>query len=95
MLMWISLVLSILYASCIVLGSVEYDPTPNPKSVVEVAMQARFTLLTPRLVRMEWGGNRDVATLAFVHRNLPAPDYNVSTEGQWTVIRTSALTVRV
>lgn len=73
---------------------VPYDPTANPKSVVRVDVQARFTVLTPHLIRMEWGGNRDEATLAFVNRNLPSPEYSVSTEGQWTVIKTTAITVR-
>ncbi len=85
----------LLIASCRVSGRVEYDPTPNPKSVVVVAVQARFTILTSHLVRMEWGGNRDMATLAFVHRNLLSPQYNVSVDKQWTVIKTLAMTVRI
>lgn len=74
-------------------ASTEYDPSPNPKSVVAVAMQARFTVLTSHLIRMEWGGNRVAATLAFVNRNLPVPDFNVTNDGDWTVIETSALKV--
>ena len=75
-------------------GEGGYDPKPNPKAVVEVFPQARFTVLTQHLIRMEWGGNRDQPTLAFVNRNLPVPDYSVTKAGEWTVIHTAAITVR-
>lgn len=64
-----------------------YNPKPNGKSVVEVG-GARFTVLTERLVRMEWGGTNDNATFAFLNRDLPTPTYNVSKEGDATVIQT-------
>ena len=56
------------------------DPTPNPASVVVVG-NARFTVLTERLLRLEWAeGARfeDRETLAFAHRHLPAPAFNSS-----------------
>lgn len=68
------------------------DPKPNPKSVVEVG-QARFTVLTSHLIRMEWGGTNDAATFAFINRNLPTPEFNTSKDGDWTVIQTAAVKV--
>jgi hypothetical protein len=70
-----------------------YNPKPNVKSVVEVG-GARFTVLTERLVRMEWGGANDAATFAFVNRDLPTPTYNVSSDGAATLIQTPFLKVR-
>ena len=80
----------LLAAAC--LGVLGYNPRPNPKSVVEVG-GARFTVLTERLVRMEWGGTNDNATFAFVNRDLLTPSYNVSKEGNATVILTPFLRV--
>ena len=79
------------------LSSENYDPSPNPKSVVRVG-KARFTILTEHLIRMEWdaeGAVNDAPTFTFVHRNLPTPSYNVTVENtNWTVIQTPALKVR-
>lgn len=79
------------------LSSENYDPSPNPMSVVK-AGKARFTILTEHLIRMEWdaeGAVNDAPTFAFVHRNLPTPSYNVTMENtNWTVIQTPALKVR-
>ena len=71
-----------------------YNPKPNPKSVVEVG-GARFTVLTERLVRMEWGGTNDAATFAFINRDLLTPNFNVSKDGDYTVIKTPSLQVHV
>ena len=53
------------------------DPKADPKAVV-TAGNARFTVLTDRLIRMEWspdGRFEDRATLAFVNRKLPVPAF--------------------
>ena len=70
-----------------------FDPSPNPKSVVTVG-HARFTVLTSRLIRMEWGSTVDAATFTFIHRNLPSPDYKVSKNNDgWSVIDTTDIQV--
>ena len=46
---------------------VEWNPVADPKAVV-VEGAARFTVLTPRLIRMEWaadGNFEDHASLVF------------------------------
>lgn len=76
-------------------GSGRCNPVADPAAVV-VAGNARFTVLTPRLVRMEWaadGNFEDRATLGVVNRNLPVPEFKVSQNGTRTVIRTEALTL--
>jgi len=70
----------------------QHDPTANPKSIVEVG-QARFTVLTSHLIRMEWGDTVDAATFTFINRNLPTPEFSVSEDGDWTVIQTAAVKV--
>ena len=55
----------------------EYNPVANKNAVVE-SENVRFTVLTPRLVRLEWsedGGFEDKASLTFVNRNLPVPKF--------------------
>src|SRR5580700_3263317 len=51
---------------------IHYDPIADPRPVVTVGA-ARFTILTPQLIRMEWAANRkfeDHASLVFLNRRL-------------------------
>ena len=71
------------------------EPQADPAASV-ISGNARFTVLTPQLIRMEWsddGKFEDNATLTFVNRRLPVPDFKVSRAGGRTVIRTSDLTL--
>ncbi|MCI1640520.1 MAG: DUF5110 domain-containing protein [Bacteroidales bacterium] len=74
--------------------------TGNPKanSKAEVTMgNARFTVLTSRLVRMEWAADgkfEDRATLGVVNRNLPVPKFTVSRFGKHLTIKTGKITLK-
>lgn len=71
------------------------NPKADPKAVV-IAGNARFTVLTPQLIRMEWSEDavfEDNATLTFVNRNLPVPEYKVKNSRSKVVIRTSDITL--
>ncbi|HSG46829.1 MAG TPA: TIM-barrel domain-containing protein, partial [Longimicrobiales bacterium] len=71
-------------------------PAAAPDAVVRVG-QARFTVLTDRMVRMEWSADgrfEDRGTLVAVNRRLPVPSFQVRTEDGWTVVETEALTLR-
>jgi alpha-glucosidase len=53
------------------------DPVADPTAVV-VAGHARFTVLTPQLIRMEWSADgkfEDHASLVFINRRLPVPKF--------------------
>jgi alpha-glucosidase (family GH31 glycosyl hydrolase) len=53
------------------------DPVADLKAVVTVG-HARFTVLTPQLIRMEWsatGKFEDHASLVFINRRLPVPKF--------------------
>ena len=74
----------------------ENDPVANPKAQV-VAGNARFTVLTDRLIRMEWAENgkfEDNATLAIINRNLPVPAFTTTKTGEGVQIKTGALTLK-
>jgi len=71
------------------------DPKASDEAMV-VCGNARFTILTDRLVRMEWaedGVFEDRASLAIINRNLPVPAFSCAKEGEGVVIRTGALTL--
>ncbi|MBN1937286.1 MAG: alpha-glucosidase, partial [Anaerolineae bacterium] len=72
------------------------DPVANPKNVVALD-RARFTLLTPRLVRMEWsetGQFEDHGTYAFPTRRAEAIPFVARKDGTDTLIDTGALRLR-
>ena len=92
--------ISLLTALCLCLGgSLHSQEVFRPKAddaAEVVAGKARFTVLTPRLIRMEWaedGVFEDRATLGVVNRNLPAPSFKVSRSSRKLTIKTSALTL--
>ena len=78
-----------------VTGYAKNDPVASAQAQV-VAGNARFTVLTDRLIRMEWsekGTFEDNATLAIVNRNLPVPKFTTTRSGDGVTIRTSAVTL--
>jgi len=71
-------------------------PLANPKAVIQSG-QARFTVLTPRLIRMEWTSTvpfMDKPTLTVINRNLPVPKFSSVVENNYLVIRTEELELR-
>lgn len=73
------------------------DPVADPKAVVIVG-KARFTVLTPELVRMEWAADgkwEDHPSFVFLNRKLPVPafEHAESDHGHRLTIKTSALSL--
>lgn len=67
-----------------------------PQEAVVVSGNARFTVLTPQLIRMEWAENgvfEDRATLGVVNRDLPAAPFKLTKIRGGVRIKTSALTL--
>ena len=61
----------------------QFAPKASPEAEV-VFGNARFTVLTSRLIRMEWAADaafEDRATLGVVNRNLPVPQFSVKKSG--------------
>ena len=73
----------------------EHNPKANEKAIV-VAGNARFTVLTSQMIRMEWAENgvfEDNATLTFINRNLPVPTFTVEQNDAEVVIKTDDVTL--
>ena len=86
-----ALFISLLFVSGLLFA--ENNPVARPEARVVVG-NARFTVLTDRLVRMEWSENgafEDNATLAIVNRDLPVPKFTVTRTGEGVRIKTAAL----
>jgi len=76
------------------------DPTANPVAdphAIVISDQARFTILTPQLIRMEWAADgkfEDRASLVFINRRMPVPPFKQSVQNGWLVIDTGKLVLR-
>ena len=85
----IKTILSFVLLLCAVTAVAQNNPKADKKAVVEVG-NARFTVLTPQLIRMEWSADgvfEDNATLTFVNRSLPVPKFKVSkSKGVVTIV---------
>jgi len=75
------------------------DPVADPKAVVTFG-NARFTVLTPELIRMEWAADgkfEDHASFVFLNRRLPVPKFEIQkkeiSDDQILIIQTAALKV--
>jgi alpha-glucosidase len=73
-----------------------YDPVAaSGAAVTDSAGTARFTVLTPRLIRMELAASRgafeDRATLAVVNRALPLPAFSHAESGGVLTVTTAAV----
>jgi len=80
-------------------GEAVSDPVADPKAEVTLG-KARFTVLTPQLIRMEWAADgkfEDHASFVFINRRLPVPKFvsSVTKSGtdQLLTIKTSDLTL--
>ena len=71
----------------------------NPKAATEAVVKydnARFTVLTDHLIRMEWSEDgifEDRATLAIVNRRLPVPAFSSTLRNGVLTIKTKGLTL--
>ena len=68
----------------------------DPAAVV-LSGNARFTVLTPQLIRLEWspeGRFEDRASLTFINRRLPVPRFTISRVDTVTTIQTDAIVLR-
>jgi len=81
---------------CTPASAQEQNPLADSTAIVTNG-DARFTVLTSRLLRLEWaaGGRfEDNASLVFLNRRLPVPRFVVEHENDWMIIRTDSLMLR-
>jgi len=76
-------------------AAADWNPVANPKAVV-VSGNARFTVLTPEMIRIQYSDRglfEDRATFAVVNRALPVPSFTKEERDGWLTIKTQALTL--
>ena len=81
--------------ACTLSPAIADNPTADATAVV-TSGNARFTVLTPQLSRMEWSADgqfEDRATLTFVNRETPVPEFKVRESKSKLTITTPALTL--
>lgn len=81
--------------ACTLSPAVADNPKADAKAVV-TSGNARFTVLTPQLIRMEWSADgqfEDRATLTFVNRETPVPEFKVRESKSKLTITPPALTL--
>jgi alpha-glucosidase len=74
------------------------DPVADPKAVLTYG-NARFTILTPELIRMEWAADgkfEDRASFVFLNRRLPVPKFaeTMPPNSKTHIVLTDALTLK-
>ena len=77
-------------------GQETNNPLPNSEAVIKTE-NARFTILTEKIIRMEWqeeGMFEDHASFTFINRNLPKPNYDSRVTKDSVVITTSNFKLR-
>lgn len=74
-----------------------YNPVADPSAVVpNSGSNARFTVLTDYIIRMEYshtGVFEDNATLTFLNRKLPVPHFTSSVANGWLTVTTKYVTL--
>lgn len=81
--------------ACTLSPAIADNPKADAKAVV-TSGNARFTVLTPQLIRMEWSADgqfEDRATLTFVNRETPVPEFKVRESRSKLTVTTPALTL--
>ena len=81
--------------ACTLSPAIADNPKADAKADV-TSGNARFTVLTPQLIRMEWSADgqfEDRATLTFVNRETPVPEFKVRESRSKLTITTPALTL--
>ena len=76
-------------------GAMHANPKATPEATV-VCGNARFTVLTDRLIRMEWSEDgifEDRASLAVINRELPVPAFRTGKKGDGVTIATGKVTL--
>jgi hypothetical protein len=71
------------------------NPVADPRAIV-IQGNARFTVLTPELIRMEWAADgkfEDHASFVFINRRMPVPKYSHEFADGKLIIKTDAITL--
>ena len=90
------LALVAVFSTALCAGAQTFHGAAIPQSIV-VSGQARFTVLTPQMIRLEWAEDsrfEDHASLVFINRQMPVVPFEKSEENGWLTLKTSKITLR-
>jgi alpha-glucosidase (family GH31 glycosyl hydrolase) len=78
-------------------GETVDNPIADPRAIVTLG-KARFSVLTPQLIRVEWAADgqfEDHASFVFINRRMPVPRFSheLTENGRKLTIKTDALTL--
>lgn len=88
--------LSILFLGYSISSVAQTNPSANQASIKKLK-DVRFTVLTPRVIRMEWDSTNtftDNRSFTIVNRNLPTPKYTAKQKNGWYIIQTDELELK-
>ena len=74
----------------------KYNPTADTNAVI-ISGNARFSILTDGLIRMEWAEDgifEDAATLTFLNRKLAVPEFEQKVAGDFLEIKTNKFSLK-
>ena len=77
-------------------GNPNDNPVADPAAVI-TSGNARFTVLTPQMIRMEWAADgkfEDRPSMVFLNRKLPVPKFTRGKQGKWITIKTDTLVLK-
>lgn len=89
--MWVSMLMGIMLRA-----NAQNNPVANPKAII-ISGFARFTVLTPQTIRMEYDSTckfNNAATFIVINRRLPVPAFTHTLSNGWLIINTAALEMR-
>jgi alpha-glucosidase (family GH31 glycosyl hydrolase) len=69
----------------------------KPATSMVVAGDARFTILTPRIIRLEYDSTRrfvDSPSFVVINRDLPAVPFTKTFRGKWLIIKTAQIELK-
>jgi len=72
------------------------DPSAHQSSIIKLK-NVRFTVLTPRVIRMEWDSTNtftDNGSFTIVNRNTPTPKFATKQKSGWLIIQTDELELK-
>jgi len=78
------------------IGKAQNNGAANPKAVI-IEGNARFTVLTPRLLRLEWDSTRqfnDQPSFVVINRKLAVPAFTKTVKDGWIQLTTAQLELR-
>lgn len=90
------IILLLTFVGCGLRMFAQDNPVANPAAVV-ISGNARFTVLTPEMIRIEYsekGVFEDRKTFAVINRNLEVPDFERSEDNDFLYIKTAGLTLK-